>query len=117
MKYYSLLKKLSQRSDHHSHKMSCLVIRKGRIIGRGWNSMATHPSSPHPWSCKHAEFNAFCDSQRDIRGATVYVFRENKLGVPSNARPCPSCYKMLVEQGARIVIYTFENDYKEEKLK
>ena len=117
MKYYSLLKKLSQRSDHHSHRLSCVIVRKNRIIGKGFNMLATHPDSPSFFSSRHAEFNAFISANRDIKGSTVYVFRENKLGVPSNARPCPSCYKMLVEQGARVIIYTFENAYKEEKLK
>jgi deoxycytidylate deaminase len=117
MKYYNLLKQLSEKSDHHRHKMSCVITRKGRVIGRGFNSISTSPNSPHPWGCKHAEYNAFINSGRDIKGATVYVFRENKNGVPSMARPCSSCFKFLVENGAKLIIYSFEGSYKEEKLK
>lgn len=117
MKYYSLLKKLSLLSTHPKHRMSCIVVRKGRVIGKGFNSTMTHPDSPHPWSCRHAEWNAFISAQRNIKGATVYVFRENKSGVPSMARPCSSCFKLLVENGAKLVIYSFEGSYKEERLK
>jgi deoxycytidylate deaminase len=117
MKYLSLLKKLAQSSDHHSHKMSCLIIRQGKIIGRGYNSLGTHPESKHAFYCKHAEFNAFIDSNRDIEGSTVYIFRENKMGVPSLARPCTSCYKLLTSEKVKRIVYTFEGSYKEEKLK
>lgn len=117
MKYYNLLKKLSQSSNHHSHKMSCIIVRKNRVIGKGFNMLATHPASPHFFSSRHAEFNAFISANRDIKGSTVYVFRENKLGVLSNARCCSSCYKLLMEQGVKNIVYTFEGNYKEEKLK
>jgi deoxycytidylate deaminase len=78
--------------------------------------MITHPNSNHRFKSRHAEFNAFVNSGRNIRGATVYVFRENKLGVLSNAKPCEACQRLLIEHGAKKVIYTFENTYKEEKI-
>ena len=111
-----MLKKLSLMSDHHSHKMSCIITRKGKIIGKGSNSLATHPESNHAFKCKHAEFNAFISAHRDIKDSTVYVFRENRNGQLSQARPCPSCYALLMAQGAKRIIYTFEGSYKEEEL-
>lgn len=117
MEYYKLLKKLSERSDHPKHKMSCIIIRKGKIIGKGFNMLKTHPSSEHKWQCRHAEFNAFISADRNIEGATVHIFRENNNGVLSHARPCPSCYKLLMENEAKLIVYSFEGSYKTEKLK
>jgi deoxycytidylate deaminase len=117
MKYYSLLKKLSLLSDHSKHMMSCIIVKQGRIIGKGFNTISTHPESKHNFKCRHAEFNAFISAQRNIKGSTVYVFRENKNGIPSIAKPCSSCHALLVKNGAKLVVYSFEGSYKEEKLK
>lgn len=116
MKFYKMLKKLSQFSDHHSHKMSALAVRKGRIIGKGFNMLRTCPNSPHGYHFRHAEYNAYLNARGDIKGATIYIFRENKNGSMALARPCSSCYNFLVSQGVKKIIYTAENTFVEEKV-
>lgn len=117
MKYLRILKRLALCSDHHSHKMSCILVRGGKIIGRGYNMLKSHPNSPHPrFRQRHAEFNAIISASYDVRGATAYIFREQKDGTLAIAKPCTSCSAFLVANGVTEIIYSFQGSYKEEKL-
>jgi len=117
MRYLRILKRLSLRSNHHSHKISCLIIRSGKIIGRGFNMLKTHPHSPHKnWNQVHAEFHAVLNAGYDVEGATAYIFRQKKDGSLASSKPCPSCHEFLVKQGIAEIVYTFDKSYKMEKL-
>lgn len=117
MKYYNLLKKLSLRSNHHSHQMSCIIIRGNKVIGRGFNMLKTHPHSPHKnFKQIHAEFAAVLNAGYDVKGATVIIFREKKDGTLAVSKPCTSCHQFLIEQGVEEIVYTFENSFKMEKI-
>lgn len=117
-KFIKLAKKISNRSDHHSHKLACIIVRGSRIIGTGFNKLYKKSTkSPHAYFSIHSEFAAVVNAGWDVKGATAYVFRQHKDGTYANARPCPSCYKFLVEEcGIKNIIYTFEGGFKEEKV-
>jgi len=82
----------------------------------GFNLLKTSPNSPHPYFSIHAEYNAFLDAGGNVKGATVYIFRETKNGVTAPAKPCASCYNFLVSKGVKKIVYTIENSFKEEKV-
>jgi len=74
--------------------VGALLVKGGRIIGRGWHHRAGEP---------HAEVDALCDAQRrrhSARGATLYVTLE----------PCctrgrtPPCTEAIIGAGIRRVI-------------
>ncbi len=72
-------------------RVGCLIVRDGRVLGRGWHVRVGAP---------HAEANAIADAGGDILGATAYVSLE----------PCchtgrqPPCTKALIDGGiARVV--------------
>jgi diaminohydroxyphosphoribosylaminopyrimidine deaminase/5-amino-6-(5-phosphoribosylamino)uracil reductase len=73
--------------------VGCVIVREGRVIGRGWTQPGGRP---------HAEAVALAEAGEEARGATVYVTLE----------PCahdsprgPACSALLVEAGvARVVI-------------
>lgn len=115
-KFLSLAKKVSHRSDHHSHKLGAVITRGNRVLGTGHNTMKTHPHSSHFWKSTHAEFMATLSAGYDIKGATVYVYREQKDGTPAMSRPCRYCWDFLMSQGVKKVVYTFEGSFKEEKV-
>lgn len=116
MKYYSLLKKLSYRSNHHTHKVSAIITRGNRVIGKGFNLIKTHTYSPHPYHHIHAEYLAYLNTDGDIKGCTVYIFRQYKNGNLALAKPCDSCYKFLVSKGVKNIVYSFQNTFVEEKV-
>ena len=72
-------------------RVGCVIVRDGRVIGRGWHVRSGEP---------HAEANAIADAGGDIEGATVYVSLE----------PCchtglqPPCTDALVRGRVRRVV-------------
>lgn len=117
-KFIRIAKKISQKSDHHSHKMTCLIVKGSRIIGVGYNKLRKKSAkSPHPYFSIHAEYAAVIYAKHAVSGATAFIFRQTKDGTFATAKPCASCYQFLVNQGISEIVYTFEGSYKEEKLK
>ena len=112
----SLAKKLSLKSNHHTHIHGCVIAKGNKVLGTGFNTLKTHPASPHNWKSIHAEFMAVLSANFNVRGATVYVFRQQKDGSPAMSRPCSSCWKYLKDQGVKNVVYTFEGNFKEERV-
>lgn len=117
IRFLRLAKDASQKSDHHTHKMGCVIAKSNKILGVGYNAMKTHPKSPHAYKSIHAEFMAIVNAGYDIKGSTVYVFRQQKDGTMAIAKPCSYCWEFLIECGAKEVIYSFEGSYKNERLK
>lgn len=114
--FLSLAKKASKRSDHHSHKLGCVIVKRNRVLGIGHNMMKTHPKSPHRFKSIHAEFMAALNSGNDIKGATAYIFREQKNGDWAISRPCKDCWRYLMECGVKEVVYSFEGSFVQEKM-
>lgn len=117
MRYLRILKRLSIRSNHHSHQISCIIIRGGKIIGRGFNMIKTHPNSPHKdYKNIHAEFAAVLNANYDVVGGTAIIFRQRKDGTLALSKPCTSCHQFLINHGIVEIIYSFENNFKMEKI-
>lgn len=111
-----MAKKISNKSDHHTHKMGCVITKGNRVLGTGFNTTKTHTKSPHRFKSIHAEFMATLSANYDIKGATVYVFREQRDGKWAMAKPCQDCWAFLMECGIKKVVYSFEGSYKQEDL-
>ena len=117
MKYLNLLRKLAAKSDHEQHKMSCLIVKKNRIISSGYNQLKTSPKSPHRFKSTHAEFHALARlNLEETKGCTVYVYRMDKNGILSNSKPCESCFLLLQKKKIKRIIYTYENNWNEINL-
>jgi diaminohydroxyphosphoribosylaminopyrimidine deaminase/5-amino-6-(5-phosphoribosylamino)uracil reductase len=75
-------------------RVGCVLVRDGKIIGRGWHERAGEP---------HAEINALRDAEKyfgDARGATAYV----TLEPCSHHGRTPPCCEALVAAGIRRVV-------------
>lgn len=116
LRFLELAKELSDKSDHHTHKIGCVIARGNKILGTGFNIMKTHPKSPHAYRSVHAEFMAAMNANCDVEGATAYIFRQQKSGKWAIAKPCSSCWKFLMELGVTEVVYSFEGTYRVEEL-
>lgn len=107
VKYFHLAKKISLLSNHHQHKMGCVLVKKNRVISLAPNKIQTHPKSKHSYNMLHAEIGAILKADRtDLEGSTAYIYRERKDGTQGMAKPCISCYKMLKEAGVHKVAYS-----------
>lgn len=106
--YFEAARAVSQLSDFPKVKIGCIITYGHRIISSGFNSIKTDPLqkkyniyrfSGDSLPSIHAETMALKPliGRRDIdfRNVAIYVYRENKYGVPMLARPCKSCEKLL----------------------
>jgi deoxycytidylate deaminase len=96
--------------------MGAVIAKGNKTLGFGFNTLKTHPKSPHNFNQIHAEFMAALNCNFDVKGATVYVFRQHKDGTWAKAAPCASCRKFLLECGIKEIVYSFEGHYKKEEL-
>jgi diaminohydroxyphosphoribosylaminopyrimidine deaminase/5-amino-6-(5-phosphoribosylamino)uracil reductase len=76
---------------HPNPRVGCVLVRDGRVIGRGWHRKAGDA---------HAEINAINDCEADTRGATAFV----TLEPCSHQGKTPPCADALVAAGIGEVI-------------
>lgn len=107
--YFKLAKNISKFSNHRVRVGA--VICKNRPISAACNRAKTHPKFADPYKSVrgsiHAEIRAIINCGcEDLKGGTVYVYREHKDGTPGMARPCSSCLDTLEEVGIKKIYYT-----------
>lgn len=116
LKFFDIAKRLSKKSDHHRYRLGCVIVDKNSIIGFGYNQMKSHPKSPHKYKQIHAEFNAILGLlPYELKGSTMYVYREHKDGTLAEAKPCPSCQKLIQDCEIKEVFFTTKEGYKSYK--
>ena len=106
----------AQRSKDPSTQVgACIINRKKRIVGIGYNGFPIGlDDDTYPWHKEgdflntkypyvvHAEPNAILNSTVDLEGATLYV----------TLFPCHECAKLIIQSGIREIVYV-ENKYQE----
>jgi len=88
-------------------KLGAVIIKRGRIIGFGYNSLKTHPKfgSKKHFKTLHAEGAAIYSCRKlgnDTTGATMIIYRKGCR----NSKPCEECQKLIKTAGIKKVIYT-----------
>lgn len=110
--YFRLAKNISKFSDHEK-KVGAVLVKK-KPISAASNKIKTHPKYSNPDTSirgsVHAEIRAIINSGCDnLRGASIYVYREHKDGTPAYTRPCSFCLSVLEECGIQTIYYTTES--------
>jgi len=109
---FRLAMKASEESTYRI-KVGAVVCRKGRAQVTGTNCIKTHPTWANPDKhiklSIHAEIQCLINSESEIMGDTIYVFRWGKDGTPGLARPCVDCMRELKRQGIRKLYYTVDH--------
>lgn len=116
LKFFDLAKKVSKLSTHRNFKIGSVLVRGSKIISVGTNRYKTHPRSTHPYSSLHSEMAAVLLAKQDVRGCEIYVYRENKAGVPALSRPCIYCFPFIAEAGLSRVHYSTNGSFRTEEL-
>ena len=112
--YFMGVAKLSayRSKDPNTQVGACIVNNDNRIVGVGYNGLPRGcEDDKFPWSVRegalydtkypyvvHAELNAILNSQRSVRGCSLYV----------SLFPCNECAKAIIQAGIKRII--FESD-------
>ena len=127
---------LKSKFDHFH--LGCIIVYKGRVIGRGHNSDKTDPLQKHynrerkfnkngkqPIKHSiHAEIAALksvpypIQENIDWSKVKVYIYRickGKKLG-QGLARSCPSCMKALRDRGIQNLYYSTDDGFAAERI-
>lgn len=117
------LAKIEADKSAFKFKVGAVVVKGGSKISSGFNSVrfcSIGVKNYTKWAeSLHAERAALSKmNKEDIKGCSIYVYREGNNGRPLNSMPCPQCMHMLVELGIKKIFYTHHEYpyYKEIKM-
>lgn len=110
-RYLRLAANTAIRSDHSIHKMGAIVVRKGHIIGWGYNKNRSHPKSKSYEHMIHAELAALLNAGfiEGTADADLYIVRITKGGSMATSKPCNDCMDLIKEAGIRNITFVCEN--------
>lgn len=106
---------MSQYGEHKQHRVGCVIAKGNRVMSWGYNRDKTHSKSPHAWAYIHAEFDAIRRlNPEELKGSSIYIYRQKKDGTPALARPCESCFKLIKDLGIKEICYTIDGSFERE---
>jgi len=86
---------LQRMRENHGGPFGAVIVRNGRIIGRGWNRV-TSLNDP----TAHAEINAIRETCSRLR-----AFQLEDCELYTSCEPCPMCLAAIYWAGLRRVYY------------
>lgn len=116
-KFFELAKKMSLKSNHHQHRIGGVVVNKSKVISLGFNKCKTHPKSNQPFKNIHCELDCILGVDKKLlKGASIYLYRETKEGMPAISKPCKWCEALLRESEIKTVFYTDAGMFKQQEI-
>ena len=122
--FMGIAKLVRERSEDPCCKVGACIVKDNKIISTGYNGMPSRSEhGRYPWTkgdtdptknkyfyVVHAELNAILNSEKSLKGATLYVTKF----------PCNECAKAIIQSGISEVIFTddisLENLQKDEEF-
>ena len=109
---FTAARNASLTSSIRGARMGAAIMASGRVIAVGANYSRTHP-----WSVKpnynlnlHAEQCALIRRKHyDLKGDSIFVYRETQEGLPSISKPCSICLNLIKLSGIKKVRFIDEN--------
>ena len=133
-RFFDEARKESRLADYDKvHIGACAVYKDKFIIARAHNTYKTNPtqyfynrfrmeekgdilSKPARGHAETQLYRKIRYLDIDFKDVTVYIYREWKNGTRALARPCEGCEKLLRDLGVKIVCYTGNDSYIEERF-
>ena len=113
-------------------RIGCVIVYKGAILAKGWNSDKTHTAQAqfNVWRYKdsgnnylppkcHAECMALQKIKYldiDFSRVHIYIYRELRDGKLAMARPCSACFAAIKSYGIKHIHYTTNEGFAYEKI-
>ena len=108
--FMGIAKLVRERSEDPCCKVGACIVKDNKIISTGYNGMPSRSEHGiYPWTkgdtdptknkyfyVVHAELNAILNSEKSLKGATLYVTKF----------PCNECAKAIIQSGISKVIFT-----------
>ena len=108
--FMGIAKLVRERSEDPCCKVGACIVKDNKIISTGYNGMPSRSEhGRYPWTkgdpdptknkyfyVVHAELNAILNSEKSLKGATLYVTKF----------PCNECAKAIIQSGISKVIFT-----------
>ena len=108
--FMGIAKLVRERSEDPCCKVGSCIVKDNKIISTGYNGMPSRSEHGiYPWTkgdtdptknkyfyVVHAELNAILNSEKSLKGATLYVTKF----------PCNECAKAIIQSGISKVIFT-----------
>ena len=127
-RFISIAREVSNLSDYRKVKIGAVIVLKREIISVGYNKHKSHPimkvfnKKYRGFNTKesniHAEMNALMKCKHiNIKGATIYIYRELKDGSLGNCFPCPACQRRIITAGIKRIVYTYYDGIYELKIR
>lgn len=108
--WFITAKKESQKSSY-KHRIGAVVVSGGSCLSRGFNEIR-HSRELIEYSqwenSVHAERSAIrkVKDKSKLHGATIFIYREFKNGMPATAMPCNNCLDLIKAVGIKKIYFT-----------
>ena len=107
--FMGIAKLVRERSEDPCCKVGACIVKDNKIISTGYNGMPSRSEHGiYPWTkgdtdptknkyfyVVHAELNAILNSEKSLKGATLYVTKF----------PCNECAKAIIQSGIKHIFY------------
>ena len=121
-RWINVAKKFIKLSVSKRYKLCAVIVKGGRIISIGNNTMT---AAPKPYQKKHrsnlalhAEIHALHYLPYESSyNATCYVYGETLAGNLADSLPCPSCMASIIHMGIKRVVYYKNKELQELRCK
>lgn len=118
---FKIAKEESKKSLY-KHKVGCAILKGKRKISSGFNKITFKSKGVYKYSnyknSTHAERLACSKVNKlDLKGASIYVYRQDAKGRPVLAKPCDKCMQLIKDMKFKYVYYTIKESPYYERIK
>jgi deoxycytidylate deaminase len=126
MRFFKVAEAIANTSTYPRVHIGAAIVKRGNVISTGVNMVKSHPFQKKYNELRnfnveihhnlHAEMAALLRAgDENLKGAVVYVYRNDKGNRTAMCRPCPACQAALYDRGVREVRYTTEIGFAHEE--
>jgi dCMP deaminase len=100
------------RHSEYTVQIGAVIYRGNKVISVGFNKVKSHPklANEDRFYSLHAEMSAIINAKQELKGCSIYVYREFKEGGYALAKPCNRCMATIIESGITKIFFTDTNE-------
>ena len=93
-------------------RIGAVIVKGGRVLSTGYNSLRYSKRNGRSWASVHAEEMAIVKllkqsaGLKQLAGSVLYVSRIKKDGTVAESKPCLECQELIDAVGIKRVVHT-----------